>query len=158
MGQRVVINRQLDLRRGGERGSKALPVILIEVQNKSGGALARGDVVIHDTANTTKDKICVTTTTGANSRLVAGMVFDAAIAADAFGRIQIYGPTDALKVDGTTDVTVGGLVGTFTAAKIGALTTGAGAFARAMEAYVANDSLGVIDAFIHVGFGIAPAA
>ena len=160
MSEKIVVVRRMDFRRGGERGANAGPVELWEVQNKSGGALARGDTVVWDkTSNTTADKLACTTTTSGNNVDVMGMVYDTAIASNAFGRVQVFGPTDALKVDGTTDIAIGDYLSTFTSVKIAQKTTGTGAFARAMEAYSTNDSAGVIDAFINVrGFSVASGA
>jgi hypothetical protein len=143
MSRKVKVGDRMHL--GDQKG---LAVTTIRVTNRSGGTLARGDVVIWDTTNSTPTYPCVTTTTSANNALVAGMVFQTSIANGAAGDIQIWGPTNALKVNGTTDIAKGDWLGTYTTAKIAAKTTGAGAFARALEAYATNDSAGVIDAEI----------
>ena len=62
--------------------------------------------------------------------------------------VQIWGPTNALKVDGTTDIAIGDPLTTFTTAKIAQKGAAAGIFARALEAYATDNSSGVIDAFI----------
>lgn len=139
--------RAIHRTRGGQYGNKASAVETIEVYNNSGVALARGDVVVVDWANSTKDKLAITTTTSGNDLKVLGMVYDPVLAIAGYGRVQIWGPTDALKVDGTSDIAVGDKLATFTTAKI-AQAGVTGVFATALEAYTTNDSLGVIDAFI----------
>lgn len=154
MPQNTNISSALHLRQGGINGSgKALPVIWVTGKNTSGGALVKGDVVVWDRTNTTVDLICFTTTTTQNDIDVLGMVYEP-IADAGIGRVQIFGPTKSLKVDGTTDVTVGSMLGCFSTAKIASITTTAGRFARATEAYTTNDSAGVIDAIIlNLGMG-----
>lgn len=149
MSDRVVLSRHLDLHQGGMLGNTAAPIITITGQNKSGGSVARGDVVIWDTTNATPDVAAFTTTTTGNDPLVMGMVYDVSVANGAIGKVQVWGPTTALKVDGTTDIAKGDFIGSFTTVKIGQKTTGQGAFAIAQEAYTTNDSAGVIDAFIN---------
>jgi hypothetical protein len=156
VSQSFRVQRIIELERGGSMGNQAAPVFTVKAKNKSGGALARGDIVIFDTTNSTADLMCVTTTTNANSALACGMVYDASIASNGLGRIQIWGPTNALKVDGTDNIAVGDLIGTFTTAKIGAKTAGPGALARAMEGYITDDSAGVIDAWIGAFLFIIP--
>lgn len=137
------------LLRGGFLGNgNAAPVFIIHCVNNSGAALAQGDVVVLDRSNSTVNAIYVTTSTGGNDIDVVGMVYDATLPSLGIGRVQIWGPTKYLKVDGTTDIAVGDMLGTYTTAKIAQKSTTAGRFARAMEAYTTNDSLGVIDAFI----------
>ena len=143
------VRGQLALFRGGIDNNDAAPVVTIECKNTSGGALARGDVVVWDTtSNSTADVISVTTTTSGNDVNVIGMVYDQSIAANAIGQVQIWGPTRHLKVDGNTDIAIGDMLSTFTTAKIAQKSTTGGRFARAMEGYTTNDSAGVIDAFI----------
>lgn len=146
--QLIQITRLLDLARGENRsGGKAAPTVEITAKNTSGGALTRGDVVVWDTTNSTVDLFCATTSTGGNDVNVMGMVV-APIAQDGIGKIQIWGPTKHLKVNGTSDIGVGDMLGTYTSAGIAQKSTTGGRFARAMEAYTTNDSSGVIDAFI----------
>lgn len=143
----VVIERIIKLNRGSNTGLAA-PVFTIQAKNTSGGALARGDVVVFDRTNSTANLICVTTTTSGNDIDVVGMVYNSVLGQDLVGPIQIWGPTKYLKADGNTDIAVGDMLGTFTTAKIAAKSTTGGRFARAMEAYSTNDAAGVIDAFI----------
>lgn len=152
--QGLQLTSVLKLLRGGYSGSGlAAPVVLIDAENKSGGALVKGDVVVYDRTNSDVNLISFTTTTSANDVDVLGMCAEA-IADGAIGKVQIWGPTKHLKVDGTTDIAVGDMLGTFTTAKIAAKSTTGGRFARAMEAYATNDSAGVIDAFItNLNFG-----
>jgi hypothetical protein len=63
-------------------------------------------------------------------------------------KVQIWGPTKHLKVDGTADIAVGTMLGAFSTATLASATTTAGRFARALEAYTTNDGAGVINAFI----------
>ena len=118
---------------------------LVRVKNTSGGALAAGDVVILKSVAAGNE---ITTTTAQGDDKVFGMVAEA-IADTAYGLVQVAGKPTALKVNGTTDIAIGDLLGTFTAAGI-AMKAAAGdmAFAIALEAYITDDSLGVIDAFI----------
>jgi len=129
--------------------NSGVPVVsekqFVEMQNQSGGALAVGDVVTINVAATGYE---VTTTTTQGDDWVYGICAEA-IGNTAWGRIQILGKTVALKVDGTADIAVGDLLGTFTTAKI-AMQAAAGdmAFAIALEAYATDDSSGVIDALL----------
>lgn len=120
--------------------------ICIEMMNGSGAAVARGDLVVLDHA---EGRNFFTTSTGGDDNLVLGMAYEA-IADNAKGLIQIYGPTKYLKVNGTTDISAGDFISTYTEAGIGQQgTIGSGnCIAIACEAYATNDSLGVIDAFL----------
>jgi len=115
------------------------------MKNTSGGALVAGDVVILK-AVAAGNEITATTTQGDD--MVFGIVAEA-IDNNASGLIQVGGKITALKVDGTTDIAIGDLLGTFTTAKI-AMKAAAGdmAFAIALEAYTTDDSNGVIDALL----------
>ena len=117
----------------------------ILVKNTSGGELVAGDVVILKSVAAGNE---VTTTTAQGDDKVFGMVTET-IANDASGLIQTVGKTVSLKVDGTADIAVGDLLGTYTAAGI-AMKAAAGdmAFAIALEAYATDDSSGVIDALL----------
>lgn len=121
----------------------------IRARNKSGGGVAQGDVVIYDTTNSNTSEIACTTSASADDALIMGMCVNSAADGDLVD-VQISGPTAFLKVNGTTDISIGDFVSTHTVAKIGAkATTGkAGAFAIALEAYTTNDSSGVIDAIL----------
>ena len=120
--------------------------ITIELINDSGAAVARGDLVMLDTA---KGRNYFTTSTGGNDNKIIGMAFER-IVDTGRGKIQIYGPTKYLKVDGNTDIAAGDFIASYTTAGIGQKgTIGSGnCIALATEAYTANDSLGVIDAFL----------
>lgn len=144
----ITLGGLVEMVRHGTFGKNAAPVVTILAKNNSGGARARGDVVILDRANSTLDRLAFTTTTTANHADVLGMVYES-IADGALGRVQIWGPTHSLKANGTTDIAAGDLLGTFTTAGIAQKSTGAGAFATAFEAYSTDDSSGVIDAFLH---------
>lgn len=115
------------------------------MKNTSGGALAAGDLVVLKAAAAGNE---VTTTTTQGDDKVFGMA-TAAISDAAFGYIQVGGKTTLLKVNGTTDIAIGDLLGAFTTAGI-AMKASAGdmAFAMALEAYTADDSNGVIDALL----------
>ena len=118
----------------------------IEMINDSGAAVARGDLVMLDTA---KGRNYFTTSTGGNDNKIIGMAAEA-IANGAKGLIQIYGPTKYLKVNGTADIAAGDFISSYTEAGIGQKgTIGSGnCIALATEAYTTNDSSGVIDAFL----------
>ena len=120
--------------------------IFIEMINDSGADVARGDLVVLDTA---KGRNYFSTTTSGNDNKVIGMAAEA-IADGAKGLIQTYGPTKYLKVDGNTDIAAGDFIATFTTAGIGQKgTIGSGnCIALATEAYTTNDAAGVIDAFL----------
>lgn len=119
--------------------------VLVKVKNTSGGALVAGDVVILKAVAAGNE---ITTTVNQGDDKVFGMVAEG-IADNASGKVLITGKTVVLKVDGTADIAIGDLLGTFTAAKI-AMQAQAGdmAFAIALEVYAANDSNGVIDALL----------
>ena len=114
--------------------------------NASGGARTIGDVVI---LKAVADGDEVTTTTTQGDDKVFGMVTETSLADAAWGGVLTQGFTTRLKVDGTTDIAIGDLLGTFTTAGI-AMKAAAGdmAFAIALEAYTTNDSSGVIDAIL----------
>ena len=120
--------------------------IFIEMINDSGSAVVRGDTVMLDAA---KGRNYFDTSSGGDDDQVIGMAAEA-IADGARGKIQTYGPTKYLKVDGNDDISVGDFISSFTSTGIAQKgTIGSGnCFAIACEAYTPNDSLGVIDAFL----------
>lgn len=116
----------------------------LRVRNSSGGALAPGDVVIWDTSVARGDS--VTTTTTQDDAKVAGVAVQD-IANGSEGLIQTEGYSDVtVKVNGTTDISVGDGLSTFTTAKIAAKATSgkAGLFGFALAAYATDDSNGLI--------------
>ena len=117
----------------------------VTMKNTSGGSLAAGDVVVLKAVAAGNE---ITTTTAGGDDMVFGMA-TGAIADTAFGRILTLGKTVSLKVDGTTDIAIGDLLGTSTTAKI-AMKAGVGdmAFAIALEVYATDDSAGVINALL----------
>jgi len=142
----------------GINGDKTLTVIkdntgleitdeqdLVKAKNTAGSELVAGDVVVLKAVAAGNE---ITTTTNQGDDKVLGMVAET-IADNASGLVLVKGKTTALKVDGTTDIAIGDLLGTFTTAKI-AMKAGSGdmAFAIALEAYTADDSNGVIDALL----------
>ena len=156
----IKVSGGIKLENVGMFGNNAAPAILIRAKNTSGGTLARGDVVVWNYSGgdaSTADMVSATTTTSAAVQTVMGMVSHSThggnadtVADNTMMWVQIFGPTNALKVDGTTDIAIGDVLVTFTTAKIakkGGSASG-GIFARALEAYATNDSAGVIDAFI----------
>lgn len=144
----VLLGGLVQLVRHGTFDNNALPVVTVLAKNNSGGARSRGEVVVLDRANSTKGQLYFTTTTTANDEDVLGMVYET-IQSGAIGKVQVFGPTHSLKVNGTTDIARGDLLGTYTSAGIAQKTTFAGAFATAFEAYATNDSSGVVDALLH---------
>lgn len=115
------------------------------MKNTSGGALVAGNLVVWKAVAAGNE---VTTTTTAGDDKVFGVMIDAP-ANNAFGRVQTLGKNTLLKVDGTTDIAVGDPITTFTTAGIGAkAAAGDMIIGYALEAYTANDSLGVIDVLL----------
>ena len=92
------------------------------VYNNSSGDLAIGDVVVWDIGSSTgDDDNYITTTTTANSPIVAGVVYPAAILDGDTGTIAIYGPVD---VDYSSAETVADVVCTSGTAGEGGDCTG----------------------------------
>jgi len=117
----------------------------VRMKNTSGGSLVAGDLVTLKAVAAGDE---VTTTTIQGDDLVFGMAIEA-INNNSYGRIQILGKTTTLKVNGVTDIAVGDFIGTFTTAKIGMkAAVGDMAIAIALEAYITDDSNGVIDALL----------
>ena len=117
----------------GNRGDAN--VILTAVFNDSGGTLTSGTVVIWDTgAGDPVDASLgawVTTTTTADSNLVAGVVHQASILDQGIGAIQIYGPRLVRTADATDrPATAGTAVGTTTVAGNAGGGTGLGVLLR----------------------------
>lgn len=115
---------------------------VVPVYNNSGGTLDIGDVVVWDIGSSTGDNdFYVTTTTTANTGVVAGVVLNSTIAAASEGEIVIFGPA-------TCDVGVGGidnggLLCSSTTAGSGkgcASTSGSGAYAIASADIAAGSS------------------
>lgn len=113
--------------------------------NESGGTLTAGSVVVLK-STAAGDEITTTTTQGddkvfgVNPSLHISGLYD---------KITTEGFLNNLRVDGTTAISVGDFLGTFTTAGI-AMKAAAGdmAFAIALEAYSTADSNGVIDALL----------
>ena len=122
---------------------------IIYAHNKSSGTVAPGDIVILDTTNSTATEVAFTTTTTADNKLVLGMAIENMADGD-YGQVQTKGPTDLLKVNGTTDIALGDLISTYTTAKIGAQATvgKGGGFAIALETYTGDNNNGVINAWL----------
>lgn len=117
----------------------------VKMQNKSGGALVAGDTVVYNAA-ASGDQFTTTVTQG--DHLVIGALAEG-VNNDAWGYIQTKGKIVTLKVNGTINIAIGDLLGTYTAAGIAMKAAAADtAFAIALEAYANNDSLGVIDALL----------
>jgi len=125
---------------------------ILRMLNTSGAGVDAGDVVVRKAVAAGNE---FTTTTTASDNSVIGIALET-IANNAYGYILVKGKTVSLKVDGTTDIAVGDYLTTFTTAKI-AQKGAAGniVFARALEAYTGNDSLGVIDALLIDNFQMA---
>lgn len=88
----------------------------------------------------------VNTTTTAGDDKVFGMA-EETITNGSTGSFQTLGKTTKLKVNGTTDISIGDFLTTYTEAGISAKAiAGDMVYAIALEAYTANDSNGVIDA------------
>ena len=109
--------------------------IFTAVFNDSGGTLTSGTVVIWDTGTDDPTNVglgaYVTTTTTADSNLVAGVVHQSSILDQGIGAIQIYGAREVLHADATDrQGTVGGAVGTTTVAGQSGSGTGLGCLLR----------------------------
>lgn len=130
---------------GNTGGNTRTEKRVMQMKNTSGGTIAQGAIVSFQ-ASAEGDEITTTTTQGDDK--VFGMALFA-ISNNAYGAILVEGYTTLLKVDGTTDIAIGDLLGTFTTAGI-AMKAAAGdmAIAYALEAYTGNDSNGVIDALV----------
>lgn len=116
-----------------------------QMKNTSGAGFAAGDVVILKSV-AAGDEVTSTTTYGDDK--VYGMA-QFAISNNAYGAILVEGYTEILKVDGTTDISVGDFLTSFSSAGIAAKArSGDMAFAIALEAYTTNDSSGVITALL----------
>lgn len=95
------------------------PARYIFAVNKSGGALARGDVVVLDTTNTGASGTTpsVTTTTTQDSPLVCGVIENGGADGNVV-KVQTYGYHDAVAVDGSVvNIAVGNRLSTYTTAK-----------------------------------------
>lgn len=91
----------------------------------------------------------VTTTTTVGDDKVAGVVASSSIADEASGTVITEGKVTTLKVNGTTNISIGDYLGTYSVAGIAAkAAAGDMAFAIALEGYTADDSSGVIDALL----------
>lgn len=116
----------------------------MRLRNNSGAARSPGEVVIWDTS---VDYPAYTTTTTQDDALVCGVVASyTAAAAEGLVQFRGYLQSENLFVNGTTDITDGDFLSTFTSAGIAAKATSgkAGSFAVALEAYATNDSAGRI--------------
>ena len=128
---------------------KETPREVVRMKNTSGAGVVAGDLCVLK-AVAAGDEV-TTTTTGGDNQLLRGGGFMAleTIANTASGRFLRLGFTNALKVDGTTDIAIGDRLTSFTAAGITKkAAVGDPYFATALEAYATNDSLGVIDAIL----------
>ncbi|MBA7580053.1 hypothetical protein ES708_21939 [subsurface metagenome] len=117
----------------------------VYVKNTSGTQRVAGDVV---TIKGIATAIEFTITAIQGDDKVYGMVAET-IANNASGYVLVKGFTDALKVNGTIDIAIDDILGTFTTACI-AMKAAAGdqGFALALEGYATDNSDGVIDAYI----------
>lgn len=118
---------------------------LLLMKNTSGDNLVVGDVVVLKAVAAGNE---VTTTVTEGDQMVFGMLAEN-INDNAWGWILVEGKTVVLKVNGTTDIAIGDLLGTHTDAGI-AMKAAAGkmGFAIALETYTTDDSAGVIDALL----------
>lgn len=144
--------------------TKELGTILVPFVNNSSGVLVHGDVVVKDhaamaAACAADTKVCpeyVTTTTAADSSLLAGVVYapdGKGIAVGATGTMMIRGYHDNVKVNGTVDIAVGDFLSTMggvakVAAKANATKVVGSIIGIALEAYTNNDSNGTIRVFV----------
>lgn len=119
--------------------------IIRNAYNKTGSTLSLGTVVCL-TSVADGDEIATTTTRGDTK--VYGMVAES-ILDNWVGSVLLSGITHSLKVNGTDDIAIGDFLSTYTTAGIACKAQlGDMVFAIALEAYSANDSNGVIDAYL----------
>lgn len=131
---------------GNMEGSFVSEKMIYGAINRSGVARVDGEVVVYATG-AGGNEITSTTTVGDNR--VVGVVISVNNSNNFYGTVQTLGFIDSLKVNGTTDIAVGDFLCTYSVAGISAkAAAGNMAFAIALEAYTANDSLGVIDALL----------
>lgn len=117
----------------------------VSVTNTSGSTIAIGDLVVYKAVANGYE---VTTTTTAGDDKVFG-VSATSTSTGNVATVQVLGKCTTLKVDGTTDIAIGDFLTSFTTAGIAAkAAAGDMCIAIALEAYTANDSLGVIDCMI----------
>lgn len=118
---------------------------IIIAKNVSGGQLPYGRVVV-ESPSAAGDEFTTTTVQGDDN--VLGMLLET-VDNDAYGPVLVEGKTTRLKVNGTANIAIGDLIGTYTEAGV-SMKAEAGdmAYARALEAYTTDDSNGVIDARI----------
>ena len=138
----------LHISSGGQRGDSQ--VITTTVFNDSGSTLTSGTVVVWDVdaADPAAEGrgSYVTTSTSADSNLVAGVVYSDSIVNQGEGIITIYGPAYALyanSTDGSTD-TAGTAIGTTTVAGQFGNGTGLGAILHAPTAGDTGDGVRVL--------------
>lgn len=118
------------------------------MKNNCGTTLETGSVVILDVTDVVGTS--VTTTAAASNALVFGVV-PSTIESAANGLVRVGGYIAQVKVNGTTDITTGDALVTFTTAKVAQKGSyGAGAvFGIALGAYATDDSSGLIPAWIY---------
>jgi hypothetical protein len=115
------------------------------MKNTSGSTVNAGDLVIIKSV-AGGDEYTTSTTAGDNK--VYGMAV-ATVTTGNYGYIQTLGKTTLLKVNGTADIAIGDFISHYTTAGIGQkAVAGHTAIAIALEAYITDDSSGVIDAVL----------
>lgn len=114
----------------------------VKYKNTSGGTLDTGTVVVLKSVAAGNE---INTTTSADDANVLGVISDISTGNNAWGLVQVEGKIAQVKVNGTTDIAIGDFLSTYTEAGI-AQKAGSGAtvFAKALGAYTANDSNGLI--------------
>ena len=128
------------------------------LQNKSGGSVAQGDVVVIDTANA---KAFTTTTTSGYQSTRVGVVLDVnGIASNSYGFVAFGGWVP--KINLSASCNVGDMVKTHSVAKQGvafASPVVAGTFAEALEASATPSALLFgMEAFVTTAAGFMPVA
>lgn len=144
----IAFNAQAWIRGINPQSADGQGAVVMPVYNNSGGALDEGDVVVWDIGSSTGDNdIYVTTTTTANTGLVAGVVTEAGCATASACSIIVFGPaqcdTAAAVISGETlcSSTTAGAGDSCTA------TDGSGSYA-----YTAtnNTAAGQLECFVHL--------
>lgn len=117
------------------------------MENVSGGTITEGSVTT--LASTSSENEVTTTTTRGDSKVFGMKVIGGSHFNATWSNYLVTGFTESLKVNGTDDIAIGDYLTTFTTAGIASKArTGDQVFAIALEAYTANDSSGVIDAYL----------
>jgi hypothetical protein len=151
VGERAIFDPQVQFTRpplGIDSGGGSLE---ITVTNSSGGALAEGDVVIFDKADSGSGLLKVTTTTVEGDKRICGVMGEA-VSDGASGKMLVMGIVPVLC---TGTVAVGNALITSTTAKVARAYGGAyqdGLIGYAVEAATLGAGTGLVDCYLRVNW------